>query len=79
MYQLDSFYSRIFLGVYDYYRFSCADMENNRKWKECADMENYRIWKECADMDNDRKWKECADSFYATPPYLQELYRQQNE
>ena len=28
---------------------------------------------------NNRKWKECADSFYATPPYLQEIYRKDEE
>ena len=28
---------------------------------------------------NNRKWKECADSFYAMPPYLQEIYRKDEE
>ena len=28
---------------------------------------------------NNRKWKECADSFYATPPYLQDIYRKDEE
>ena len=28
---------------------------------------------------NNRKWKECADSFYATPPYLQEIYHKDEE
>jgi hypothetical protein len=28
---------------------------------------------------NNRKWKECADSFYSSPPYLQEIYRKDEE
>ena len=28
---------------------------------------------------NNRKWKECADSFDATPPYLQDIYRKDEE
>jgi hypothetical protein len=28
---------------------------------------------------NNRKWKDCAESFYSSPPYLQEIYRKDEE
>jgi hypothetical protein len=28
---------------------------------------------------NNRKWKECAEIFFASPPYLQEIYRKDEE